>query len=347
MRFLIVSLSLLLFSLTADSQSADALVKEGVALHDKGLYDEAIKKYDAAIAIDKDHYLAYYEKSYSLMMAKKYEDCIGLSKYILTTFKDGPENKSVYINYGTCYDYLGKPKESLEIYDEGIKKYPDVGLLYFNKAVTLYGTQNIPAAIETIKLSIRKSPYHASSHHFMSVAVGNSNKVYSLLASLTFLAIDQESERAKYHLSNAETVIGSNVKKTGEKSTTITLVMPDEKNKNAEDQFRMVEMAMSLSSALNSDDKYKNETRVERMERNLEMVFSQLKGNIKDGKGFGWSYYATFFADLYSKKYQNIFSHMIYSSANDAANEKWLEDNKDKVTEFKEWFKSYNWNNKG
>jgi tetratricopeptide (TPR) repeat protein len=326
---------------------ADALVAEGVALHDKGLYEDALKKYDAALAIKKEHYLANYEKSYTLLSLKRYEESITLSKYILTNFQDGSDNMSVYINYGNCLDYLGKAGEAIMKYDEGIKKYPDAGLIYFNKAITQYGMKRVGDGIETDKLSIKKNPYHASSHHFMSVAVGKSNKVLSLLASLAFLAIEQEGERAEYHLSNAETMIGMNVKKTGDNSTTITLSLPDEKNKNTADDFHMVELSMSLSVALNQDKKYEKETPVERMERNLGMVFSSLGVGQKDGKGFGWTYYAPFFTELNHQKYVNTFCHIIYTSSGDEKNNKWLTENAGKVDEFKQWFKNYTWNKEG
>src|SRR5439155_24387023 len=108
--------------------------------------------------------------------------------------------------------------------------------------------------------------------------------------------------------------------------------------------FHMAEVSMSLSAALSTDKKYKNETPVEKMERNLEMVFSSLSLGQKDGKGFGWTYYAPFFVELNHKKYLNTFCHLIYSSSDDPQNKKWLGDNSSKVTEFNDWFKSYAWN---
>jgi len=187
------------------------------------------------------------------------------------------------------------------------------------------------------------NPYHASSHHLLSIAVYNNN-VYSLLASLMFLMIEPTGKRGEYHLQNAETLIGLNVKKTGEKSTTITMAMPDEKKKKSEDDFRSVEVAMSLSAALNHDEKNKDETPVERMKRNLEMVFSMLSVRSKDGKGFGWTYYGSFFAELNKENFLDTFCHKIYASTADVENNKWLESNTDKLKELNDWFKSYDWN---
>ena len=54
----------------AQNEEIQRLVKEGVALNDQGDYEGAIKKYDEALAIDKDDYIANYEKSFTCLYAK-------------------------------------------------------------------------------------------------------------------------------------------------------------------------------------------------------------------------------------------------------------------------------------
>jgi tetratricopeptide (TPR) repeat protein len=335
-------LTLVFFSIcfiVVNGQDINGMIREGVGLHDEGKYDEAIRIYDSVIAIAPHRYIAYYEKGYSLMKSGKYEDCIDLSKFILKKFPDSSLNAALYVTYGTCYDMLKMPEQSIKIYDEGIKKYPREGLLYFNKAIPLYNTGKPEEALEAAEKSIKNNPYHASSHNLMSQLV-QKNKVYSLLASLCFLAIEPTGARAKANIEAVERIIGANVEKKDDKNINITLMMPDEKEKKQENDFHTVEMLMSLSAAMNHSDENKNETRIDRMKRNLESIFAMLSETKKE-KGFGWEYYAPFFSDLKKKEYLDVYCHIIYASVGDGVNNKWLDDNTSKVKEFIQWFRGY------
>lgn len=224
MKRIFGGLLLVLISCAAWCQSAKSLVKEGVALHDEGKYEEAIKKYDAAIALDNSFFEAYYEKSFSLLASNKYDDCLTLCKSILKQFTLEPNLAGVYINYGTCFDLQGKPKQAVNIYDKGIAAYPRVGLLHFNKAITLYNMKKEKDAIEEIEKSIELSPYHGSSHNFLSRVTVNKNKILSLMASLVLIATEPTSARAQEHLQLVEKTLTIGAKKTGENSVSITLL---------------------------------------------------------------------------------------------------------------------------
>jgi hypothetical protein len=339
--FLFFFLSLSILSIA--QKDPDALVWEGVKLHDQGQYDEAIKKYDEALAINKNHYLASYEKSHALMYLEKYAECIDLCEFLLKNFP-GEDNSSVYINYGNSLDILGKSKQALDIYDEGIKKYPKMALLYFNKAITLFNTGDISGAIEADKLSIQYNPYHGSSQNLLSLALNKTNKVYSLLASLVFLAIEPDGKRAAVNLKNVQNILTGNAQKTGDNSVSINIDMSsidDKKKKNAEDDFGGIELLIGIGGAEDFEDKYKNESPVDRIQRKLETVISMLSESSKKNKGFAWTYYAPFFVQLKKADYLNTFCHVLYSSADDRANNNWMQDNKSKIDEFNSWFRNY------
>ncbi|RYZ18215.1 MAG: tetratricopeptide repeat protein [Sphingobacteriales bacterium] len=250
-------------------------------------------------------------------------------------FPDGSESASIYMNSGTCYDLMKNPTKAIEVYNEGISKYPTVSLLYFNKAITLFNSGNVEEAMTTTESAIRYNPYHASSHNILALSTANSNKVYSLLAGLYFLAAEPLGKRASGRLKVVEELIGSNVKKDGEKKVNISMPAGD-KIANKPNDFSSVELMMSMSAALSYSDSYKDETNIEQMKRNLGSIFGVLsettaaKGGKKAGDkkaGFGWEFYAPFFADLQKKDFLDTYCHIIYASSEDDANTQWIKDN--------------------
>jgi tetratricopeptide (TPR) repeat protein len=55
------------------------LIKEGVALHDRGDYDGAIAKYEEVLKDNPNNVLALYEQSYSYSMKKDYRKSLEIA----------------------------------------------------------------------------------------------------------------------------------------------------------------------------------------------------------------------------------------------------------------------------
>jgi hypothetical protein len=138
----------------------------------------------------------------------------------------------------------------------------------------------------------------------------------------------------------------ANVTKTGENSVSINVSpdMLDEKKKNQENNFSSIELIITLGGAMDHDKKYKKETKPERLERKLNDLISIMEETKKNQKGFFWEFYQPFFSEMKSRKYIATYSHVAYLSAGDKDNNKWAEDNLDKVTAFFDWVKDYTWN---
>jgi tetratricopeptide (TPR) repeat protein len=108
----------------AQSDKAKTLVNEGIELHDKGEYEKALKKYDEAIAESPEYADAFYEKSYTLSMLKRHEDCIEISKELIKKFPGDDILKGVYVQYGSALDDLGRSEEALKFIMPALKNSP-------------------------------------------------------------------------------------------------------------------------------------------------------------------------------------------------------------------------------
>lgn len=332
------------FNLFAQTK-IDSLIKDGVDLHDRGYYEEAIVKYDSALAIDKLNYTAAYEKAYTLMQLKRYDQMVVICRDILDHQQGNKNFGEVYVLYGSALDMLDKKEEAVAMYDKGIKAYPNTSMLYYNKAITLLNMNEVEKAVEATATGLTKKPLHASSHKVIFNTSKQTNKTLSLLSGLVFLAIEPQGDRAIEVRKAVESLLTAEAKKTGDNSYSVDLdpSVLLAAGKKKENNFASADMILSLNTAMNVEEKYKNETQIERFQRNLKTIISVLKEGQKEGKGFGWQFYVPFFISLEKDSQTETLSHIFFATADDPANNSWLSQNKEKVDAFYNWLKAYQW----
>ena len=322
--------------------SIDEKIEEGIALHDKQEYEAAVKKYDEVLAIDSNHFMANYEKAFSLSMLHKYDQTVAICEKINRLYPFEPELKNVYVVWGSALDYMKRPNESIEVYNQGLIEFPDFYLLHFNKAITYAQMGNEALSLKAAQEALKKNGLHGSSHNLVGTIMLRQNKVPSLLASLTLLAIEPTTARAANNLKQVENILIGNVTKgEGNKiNVNIDLNFLDT-TKNRPDNFTMAELMHGLGSALDHDDKYKFETKPARLSRKLNDLISTMWESRKDGKGFFWEFYIPFFRSMQDNKLVDVYSHIAYASTKDEDNMEWLDKNEAEVERFYGWLKEY------
>jgi Tfp pilus assembly protein PilF len=326
---------------------AEKLVDEGVAYHDKGDYDGAISKYDKALELDKDNLLALTEKAFSLLSLQKYDEAIKYCQKALETHSGDKGLKTVYVTYGNAYDGLKKTDKSIEMYDHGIKQFPDYYQLYFNKGITLSSVKKYDEAILCFQKSVTLNPKHGSSHNAIA-RLSNiiNNRIPSLLAYCRFLSIEPQSNRAKENLASLQRIMKGNVEETGKNSVTINIssdMLNDTTAKSKENSFASTDLILAMDAALDFDKKNKKKTEVEQFIRKFETVCATLKETQKDNYGFYWDYYAPYFIEMKDKNFIETFSYIAFASFNDPEVSKWLKSHKSEIDKFFEWSTSFEW----
>jgi tetratricopeptide (TPR) repeat protein len=324
----LLSLSLITLAIAAQENSkADTLAAEGVALHDKGDYNGAIARFDAAIALDPAHHLAIYEKSFSLMSLKKYEEAGELLKGILKNSKSKDLRLRAFVNYGTVLDLLDLPNESVKIYEQGIGEYPDHYLLHFNKGVTLMNLKKADEAAESFKRSVRLNPMHASSHNVLARMVVKNNRVAGVLALFTFLMVEPATKRSKDNLELLQQQMMLGVNQKDDKNIEISIDASSlDPKKTQDDDFSTANLALSLSAASGIRDKDSVDlTDADILQGRMETIIAIIDE---------------------TKKKSGHFKTACYIAMATAGDEKvnaWLKANKSKLEDFFTWMKAYKW----
>ncbi len=316
-KTLLIFMTLLVGNISFGQNKADAkkLVDEGVAYHDKGDYDGAISRYDKALALDKDNLLALSEKALTLNTLQKSEESILICKRAIETHPGENGLRIVYVTYGNDLDDLKKTDKSVEIYDEGIKQFPDYYQLYFNKGITLTSVKKYDEAILCFQKSISLNPKHAGSHNIIARILNTTNRIPAILAYSRFLVIEPESKRAKENLSSLQEIMKRNVEVTGKKTINLN-ISPDlfgdtiSNGEVKENSFRTTDLILTTDAALDYD---KKKTEVEQFIRKFETVCESLKESQKDNHGFYWEYYVPYFTEMKDRNLIEPFAYICRS----------------------------------
>ncbi|MCB9261280.1 MAG: tetratricopeptide repeat protein [Flavobacteriales bacterium] len=285
----------------------------------------------------------------SLLSLQKYDEAIENCQTAIEKHQGEKALKSVYVTYGNAYDGLKKTDKSLEIYDEGIKLFPDYYQLYFNKGITLSSIKKYDEAIICFQKSASLNPNHASSQSALGrLLYATDKRIPALLAFSRFLIIEPQTKRANENLGLLQGITKANVEKTGENSININinpsmLCDTTADGKAKENNFNITDLILSMDAALDYDKKNKKKTEIEQFIRKFETVCSSLKEMQDKNYGFYWEYYVPYFVEMKDKNLIETFAYIAFATSDYQDVDKWLKEHKKDIDNFYDWSSNYTW----
>lgn len=175
---------------------AEATIRAGVDLHDKGQFDEAIAKYQEVLTKTPGDINALFELAYSYLSKREFDRAFD-------TAKKGSEYKSellpmFYDLMASSLDSKGQPQQAVDMYKKGIALAPDAAQLYFNMAVTYRESLSQP---DDARLALQKAvalePLHPGAHVLLGQVFQSSGYTAPAFFALsTFLVIDPAGSQA-------------------------------------------------------------------------------------------------------------------------------------------------------
>lgn len=329
-------LTLLLFMLPCmplqaqTTSDANALIKEGVTLHDAGKYDEAIAKYKAALKIDPENMSANYELSFTLFSSNQGKEAIPYLEKVIAS-QDGLKAQACDL-LGSIYDDDKQPGKALEYYKKGIEADPNYQRLHFNMAITYYGQKQYAESELSAINAIKLDPKHASSHRIFAMAANRQNQLgRSLLGWCNFLLIEPQTKRSAEAMAYVKAIVNNGVKKTGEKSITISINEKDLSGSN-------LLMPMTVATAT---DNQNNLTAPDSLSLQLTALF-KIAHTITGDKDqpFVSSYYSDFFETLAKSGNMPSFTRYISLSVYNTENTAWFKEHDKELTAFDNWMQA-------
>jgi hypothetical protein len=321
------------------------LIKEGVALHDKGEFDSAIKKYEEVLAENPSNVAAMYELSYTFEANKDYQKS-------LETARKGTQYKSellgqFYVVIGNDLDDMGQHDKAISTYREGIALSPGDFLLHYNLALAYDRQQKWDEARKVLKTAAVLNPRHASSQLLLAVEFSRSKfKVPSLLAAARFLVLEPNSSRSDRALEVLQQALSGGIS-PGDQPGHINIVV-DANPRKEEGDFASVDLILQISRVAGPLDKNgqkdkKSEAEVQVSQWKLLLDFLAESQDKKKHSEFVFNYYVPYFLEMNKRGFVEPFVYYILQKGKTAGVTEWLAANQPKVDQFLDWSKQYGW----
>jgi hypothetical protein len=316
------------------------LLREAVALHDRGKYDEAISKYLEILKENPDDIEAIYELAFSYAGKRDYP------KSLEVAYK-GLRYKSNFIQIffvliGNDLDHLGQREKAIKVYREGIKRFPRHGGLYYNLAIAYIADNKPDEAKKSLKDAVRVTPNHPGSHLGLSQLYRQEDyRIPALLAGLRFLIIEPTSQRSAPVLQSMKQLLMSGVQ-TGKEPNKIQIFV-DPEGETDEGDFNTLSTAMGLVAAGRHLEENKNKSEEEIFTNQLSTLFAIMSEGSKKSKGFAWDYYRPYFIEMSNRKLAESFGYYIQQSTKSEQVSRWLAEHRSQVESLLAWSKSYKW----
>jgi tetratricopeptide (TPR) repeat protein len=317
----------------------DDPIAQGVAFHDKGDYEGAIRKYREALKSAPSDAHALYELAFTLSAMKDLKGAVDAAAKGLSV--QSRYRPALFTLLGSCRDAMGDSKGAIEAYQQGISEQPRLPLLHYNLGVTYVALERWTDARRSLERAVALKPDHASSHMALArVYESEGYTIPAILANARFLFLEPNSRRSAGAVGELDGLFrrGFEAEKNGDAKITI-----DPNSKTDEGDFQAVELAALIGQASSHMDeqgskKKEPELSVERMASEIALI----AGSVPTVGGFAAEYYAPFLVALHQQGFDTVFAYYTYQSAGPEVRE-WLGKHEPEVTKLKQWASGFRW----
>lgn len=325
MKKLLFTIFLLLSSIfTVLAQpTSDKLIREGVKLHDKKRYKDAIECYKKALEINPSSMSATYEMSLSYMELKDYDNSLKYStKVINANFQ--PLLMDAYIVKGSTLAEMNKLDQSIQILNEAVDKCGSSYLLYFNLGLSHFKKGNNQQAINNLAKAIEIDATQPSVFLLYAYALNDADKwIQSFYAFHFFLLLEPNTARSKEAFEEMYDIISANL---GPSSPRLT--QGDGMNrKYIYNAIQRVRPALNDEAA-----KFKF---FEDASKTIFFSLSQMQAD--DKTGMLWDFFVPTYTEILESGYFDVYCRYV-SAGYFPESLSWWNINKDSVDHFIEWF---------
>ena len=192
--FIIVMLVLSQISFAQTNEEiAIEKTKEAIYLMDNGNIEDALLLLKEAQKLDAKNIHIPYETALANYLKKDYATSIEILKK-LKKHKD--VNPQIFQMLGNSYSMNGERKNAIKEYEEGLKKYPNSGILHLERGNMEMFVENYNDALQYYETGIKVDPAFPSNYYWAAKIYCNSTEeVWGMIYGEIFMNLERNSNR--------------------------------------------------------------------------------------------------------------------------------------------------------
>lgn len=337
-------LSIFTSSLFAQQKNvnADILIEQAYAYASEEENSLAISKLKEAIVLDSTYANTWLALGHVYYGMEDYPKAIIAGNKILVL-----ENVPDTILFD-AYDLIGFSHikrenyvAAIEIYSEGILRYPTTPLLYFGRGLAYWENKKTDEAFSDFKTCIYYDRYYFNAHQAILELAVEQEKVALTFLSASYLLVNfYGNQYAEYQFQQLETIQSKFVQADAQGKYRIQFPKQDEDTTDNLKSLHYILAKTIYQNTAHSSSKENNAFRFARIIRNLA-AFAQT--STYPEKGNFWKTYVQYFIEMNNNGYTDLLSHIIYINDPHPSIKKWARKNFNKVKNFDSWNTSYDW----
>ncbi len=328
--FLIIIISYTSYS-QSDKEKALQYGREGIKLVDNGKINEGIKLFEKASGLDPENIIYPYEIAYANYMLKNYDESISICEKLKSRADAIDE---IYRLLGNSYDVTGNQTKALEIYKEGISKFPGSGKLYHETGVCYSGMKEYENAINSFQKGIEAEPNYSSNYYDLSkLYYFSEEELWALLYAETFINLERNSKRTAEISKLLYDTYKKGIIIKGEKEAYISFSKSPDLTADKLLLFETNYEAGFSLAMITADDKSLSLKSISEMRQAFFKIWFE--------KGFNEKYrigLIDYIRDIYDKGYGDAYDYYIMGYGDEDFVTEWASNNKDQYRKFEKYY---------
>lgn len=305
MKFPAFLLAAFLLTTTAYAQktgliNSGEVIDQAAKLYDSSYYKKALGILSKVSRSDTNYIRALYEKALSCEADSQYTQGIRYCQEALALKEQREYVPEIYNTYGNILNDINQFDHSEKIFDYAIKKYPQYGLLYFNKGIMMLKRNKLHDAELLFQKALLVNPYVYSAHYQLALTALKEGKLIpAFLSSVGYLLMVPQG---KYFSQSIKILSQISM------ATDTILAYKNKRQQELDPNYQMMEDIVLSKIAL--DKQYKPAIQMDdAIFRQIQVIFEKLEYNAQSSD-FWIQYYLPYYQQIFKNgKFENFIYH--------------------------------------